>query len=320
MGQVAQKTSMKTLDDLYAEAERLDVTPGWVSRDQPLFWKEPRSSYLAHHWSYRDVRNALAAAGDLIDVAHAERRNLILRNPFPGNNFATTKTLVCAYQMIQPGEVAPSHRHSAHALRVIIDGKGSYSVVNGTKMPMDSGDVVLTPGTYWHGHGHEGEEPAYWLDGLDLPSVHLTEAMFAEEYPQKYEPISSVAASSPFRFTRDAIARMLEKAAPDPEGRHDGVVGLETPDMPMMGLTVEKLRTGFKGRTQRSTANRIFVVMEGAGQSVAGSTTFKWKRGDTIVIPTWQYFAHHANTDSILFGLSDEPLMKALRYYRSEVA
>lgn len=319
MGQVAQKNSMKTLDDLYVEAERLDVTPGWVSRDQPLFWKEPRSRYRPHHWSYQDVKIALAAAGDLIDVAHAERRNLILRNPFPGNNFATTKTLVCAYQMILPGEVAPSHRHSAHALRVIIDGKGSYSIVNGTKMAMESGDVVLTPGTYWHGHGHEGEVPAYWLDGLDLPSVHLTEAMFIEEYPQKYEPISSVVASSPFRFTRDAIARNLENAAPDSEGRHDGVIGLETPEMPMMGLTVEKLQTGFKGRSQRSTANRIFVVMQGTGQTVVGTNIFKWNRGDSIVVPTWQSYSHQADKDSILFGLSDEPLMRAFRYFRSEV-
>jgi gentisate 1,2-dioxygenase len=69
--------------------------------------------------------------------------------------------------MILPGEVAPSHRHSAHALRVILDAKGSYSVVNGEKTPMETGDIILTPGGFWHGHGHEGAEPAYWLDGLD---------------------------------------------------------------------------------------------------------------------------------------------------------
>ena len=31
---------------------------------------------------------------------------------------------MAAYQMILPGEKAPSHRHTAHALRVIIDAKG----------------------------------------------------------------------------------------------------------------------------------------------------------------------------------------------------
>ena len=80
------------------------------------------------HWSYEDAKAGLDAAGRLIDVSLAERRNLVMRNPAPGANFETTRTLVCAYQMILPGEKAPSHRHSSHALRVIIDGKGSYSI------------------------------------------------------------------------------------------------------------------------------------------------------------------------------------------------
>ena len=86
----------------------------------------------------------------------AERRNLVMRNPAPNPGFETSRTLVAAYQMILPGEHAPSHRHSSHALRVIIDGKGSYSIVDGDKTPMETGDVVLTPGWCWHGHGHDG--------------------------------------------------------------------------------------------------------------------------------------------------------------------
>jgi gentisate 1,2-dioxygenase len=254
----------------------------------------------------------------LIDVALAERRNLILRNPFPNNNFATVKTMVCAYQMILPGEVAPSHRHSAHALRVILDGKGSYSIVDGEKTPMESGDVVLTPGGHWHGHGHEGNEPAYWLDGLDIPSVHLMEPMFFEEHPDKYEQVTSVAASSRFRFSRDSILAKIDMAKGDSEDLHGPRITLETPDMPMMGLTVERLGSGFQTRTQRSTANRIFVVMEGAGQTDVGSETIAWTRGDTVVVPTWINFSHRATSDALLFGLSDEPLMRAFKYYRIE--
>jgi gentisate 1,2-dioxygenase len=40
----------------------------------------------------------------------AERRNLIMVNPAPGNTYATTRNIVAAYQMIQPGETALSHR------------------------------------------------------------------------------------------------------------------------------------------------------------------------------------------------------------------
>ena len=164
------------------------------------------------------MKTALDAAGKLIDVKFSTRRNFVMRNPFPGNNFSTVRTLVCAYQMILPGEVAPSHRHSSHALRVIIDGLGAYSIVDGEKMPMDAGDVLLTPGGFYHGHGHDGDAPAYWFDGLDVPLTHLFELTFFDDHPQKYEPVVSVTPASPFRYTRDSIRRGLDEARPIPRG------------------------------------------------------------------------------------------------------
>ena len=144
------------LEDLYEAASDLNFTPGWVPRAKPILWAEPRPELVPAHWTYQEAKAGLDAAGRLIDVSLAERRNLVMRNPAPGTNFETTRTLVCAYQMILPGEFAPAHRHSSHALRVIIDGEGSFSVVNGEKTPMETGDVVLTPGWCWHAHGHEG--------------------------------------------------------------------------------------------------------------------------------------------------------------------
>ena len=306
------------IDALYNEAERLNVTPGWVKRDKPLLWSEPKSEFVPAHWRYEDIKPALDAAGRLIDVALAERRNLVLRNPIPGNDFATTRTLVCAYQMILPGEVARSHRHASHALRVILDAKGSFSVVNGEKTPMETGDVVLTPGWCWHGHGHDGNNAAYWLDGLDVPLTHLLEPMFFEDHPDRYEPIVSVAATSPFRFTRDAIARALDQAKPDHEGFHGQRISLETPDMPPMALSMERLEAGVRTRRQRSTANRIFCVVEGNGETSVGGERFAWQRGDTFVAPSWNRYEHHATSDSVLFALSDEPLMRFSKYYRFE--
>src|SRR3546814_16445317 len=89
----------------------------------------------------------------LIDVKLAERRNLVIRNAADGVDWATTRTLVCAYQMIMPGEMAPSHRHPSNALRIILEGEGAFSVVDDVKMPMNAGDVVLTPGGMFHGQG-----------------------------------------------------------------------------------------------------------------------------------------------------------------------
>src|SRR3546814_16181721 len=80
--------------------------------------------------------------------------------------------------MIMPGERAPSHRHPSNALRIILEGEGAFSVVDGVKMPMNAGDVVLTPGGMFHGHGHEGDQPSYWLDCLDLPLTHLLDGVY----------------------------------------------------------------------------------------------------------------------------------------------
>ena len=312
--------TVATLDALNAEAARLELSPGWIAREQPIFWPEPKSQFVAAHWRYGDVRATLDAAGRLVDMALAERRILALRNPHPGNNFATTRTLSCSYQLMLPGERAATHRHASHALRVILDARSSYSIVDGIRMPMETGDIVLTPGGCWHGHGHEGDDPAYWLDGLDIPLTHLLEPMFFEPHPARFQPAHSVVDASPFRFSRTDIARALDRAAPDQDGLSGPRITLAAPQMKPMGLTVERLGIGQSTRRQRSTASRCFVVMQGTGTSNVGDRTFAWSRGDTIAVPAWVWFEHTAARDAQLFGLSDEPLMQFAGYFRHEAA
>jgi gentisate 1,2-dioxygenase len=144
------------------------------------------------------------------------------------------------------------------------------------------------------------------------------EPMFFEEHPEKYEKIVSVGATSPYRFSRDSISTQLDKARGDCEETHGPRITLVAPDMPNMGLTVERLSAGRQTRPQRSTANRIFVVMDGEGSTKVGEATFAWRRGDTIAVPMWTHFSHRATSDSQLFSLSDEPLMRACNYYRME--
>ena len=83
-----------------------------------------------------------------------------------------------------PGEIARAHRHSGAALRLIIEGKGGYTVVNGERVPMSPGDLVLTPNWSWHDHANDTDAPMIWLDGLDTPLVRMLEAGFYEEYHQ----------------------------------------------------------------------------------------------------------------------------------------
>ena len=140
----AERTSMRdvaTLEALYEQGRprRVHAGLGTAQEVDPVGGAEVGIRAGASALAGRQGR--ADAAGRLIDVSLAERRNLVMRNPAEAANFDATRTLVCAYQMILPGEQAPTHRHSSHALHVIIDGKGSFSTVNGEKMPMETGDV-----------------------------------------------------------------------------------------------------------------------------------------------------------------------------------
>src|SRR4029077_7922899 len=113
------------------------------------------------------------------------RRVLILENPgLPDGSAQITGSLYAGLQLILPGEVAPSHRHTQSALRFIVDGDGAYTAVDGERTIMHRGDFIITPAWTWHDHGNEGREPVVWLDGLDIPMVALFDAQFAETYPE----------------------------------------------------------------------------------------------------------------------------------------
>jgi hypothetical protein len=68
--------------------------------------------------------------------------------------------------------VGPAHGHTPNAVRMVVEGEGAWSTVDGEKCPRQRGDLILTPTGLWHEHGHDGHEPVVWLDVLDLPLVH----------------------------------------------------------------------------------------------------------------------------------------------------
>jgi len=309
---------LTSLSELEEQVGRLDLTPGWIKRPVPILWREPRTSFVPAHWRYAEAKAAMDAAGRLIGTDLAERRNLVMRNPIPGNDIATARTLICAYQTILPGETARSHRHAPHAFRVILDAEGAFSIVDGEKTPMETGDVVLTPGWSWHGHGHDGERQAYWFDGLDVPLTHLLEPMFFEEHPDGFEPVRKVASQSPYRFTWTETQRALDRAEADPEGHYGTRIQLDAPTMPTMGLSMMRLESGARTRPYRSSANTIYVAMQGSGTSAIGNVEIQWSFGDTFVAPCWHRIEHSAGSDAVLFAVTDEPLMRFARYYRFE--
>ncbi|MFN2644701.1 MAG: cupin domain-containing protein [Burkholderiales bacterium] len=307
---------MQSLDELQAALAARNMTPGWIKRERPILSPAMQSQFVPAHWRYAEAKWAMQAAGRLIGTDRAERRNFVMRNPIPDNDYGTLRTMVAAYQSILPGEKARSHRHAPHALRVILDAKGAYSIVDGDKHPMETGDIVLTPGWCWHGHGHDGTAQAYWFDGLDVPLTRLLEPMFFEEHPEGFEEVKRVTEESPMRFAfADTLAR-LEDAEPD---AHFGpTIPIPASTMPTLTLNVHAWAAGWQNRRYRHTANAIYVIMRGQGRSSIGGNTFDWQLGNTLAAPAWSWMEHHASDDSIVFSMTDEQLMRWARYYRLE--
>ena len=304
------------LEQLYGLLKPLNVGPGWA-KPTPSLWPAPRQTMLPAHWSYAHAKGALQAAGRLINTELAERRNLILINPQDGNDYATVRTLVAAYQAIMPGEQARSHRHTPNALRLILDAEpGTYTVVDGVKLPMSEGDVLLTPNWAWHGHGNDSPAAAFWLDFLDVPLVQLLEPMFLEMHPEHFEHVTEVARASPMWFPwRDTIAR-LDAATKTPDGPYATQIELGAPAMGTIALHMMQLRPGTWTAPLQTTESIIYAVAQGSGVSRIDGQEFPWSRGDVLAAPAWRPHQHCAGTDAVLLRVSDTPVLDKLNLLR----
>lgn len=304
------------LEALYASFSDLNMEGGW-HRKVPALWPEPRANFLPHVWHYSDVRPILDRAGELVDTEFAERRNLTMFNPVEGNIYSTVRTIVAAYQMVKPGEVARAHRHTPNALRLILEGHGTYTVVDGKQVEMRPGDVLLTPNWAWHSHENLGSENCYWMDFLDVPLVHLLEPMFYQPHPQGVEPSPERIETAPIAFRAEDIDRGLAQAGPDPAQGGLRAITLGPAELASIALDVIRLDPGEQGGEIRETSNAIYAVMAGEGAIEIDGQNFAWSFGDTIAVPTWRTHSLAAGlTGAKLLKVSDRPLMQKLGWYR----
>ena len=144
----------------------------------------------------------------------------------------------------ESGREGAPHRHTAAALRLVVEAKpGTYTVVDGARVDMVPGDVVLTPSWAWHGHANESDATSYWIDFLDVPFVQHSEAMFFEPNPDGFF-LRTITRNgpSPHRIpARDALAVGDRR-----EDRRDrqGV-------LPTIGLHLMRLPSGTRRRSRR---------------------------------------------------------------------
>ena len=171
------------LEDLpadYVQALReRNLVPLWPSLRAVLPPQVPTRQTRAVHWSYAEIRPLLLQAGELTPIEKAERRVLVLANPgHTLEKMQASSAIYLGMQLLLPGEWAPSHRHTPNAVRMVVEGEGAWTTVDGEKCPMHRGDLILTPTGLWHEHGHDGTAPVIWLDVLDLPLVYYMEASY----------------------------------------------------------------------------------------------------------------------------------------------
>src|SRR5216110_3764735 len=202
------QSSPEELQAYYAELSAQHITPAWIGGGISI---EPRSEAVPFLWHWRDLRPQAMRTAELIGTAQAERRVLRLSNPnLPG---IASQTLVANIQIVMPGEIARAHRHSAAALRLIIEGEGGYTVVNGERVPMSPGDLVLTPNWSWHDHANDTDAPMIWLDGLDTPLVRMLEAGFYEEHPRERQAFGAPVNASQLHYPMTEMRAALERLA-----------------------------------------------------------------------------------------------------------
>jgi gentisate 1,2-dioxygenase len=337
--------------DFYRRIDGLGMTPLWEVL-HALVPPEPAVPCDPAIWRWDDVKPFLMESGTLITAKEAVRRVLILENPAMRGQSVITPSLYAGLQLILPGEVAPSHRHTQSALRFIVDGRGAYTAVDGERATMFPGDFIITPSWTWHDHGNEGisgeAEPVVWLDGLDIPIVRLFGATFAENRPELSQPIERAEGTTAARYASNMLPlnhRVTGRTSPIfsyPYARSrealdvlarggdvDACVGVKMRyvnpatggwAMPTIGTCLQLLPRGFAGKPFRSTDGTVYSVAEGRGRVTISrgerTATFDFGPKDHFVVPPW----HHARFDAVdecaLFSFSDRPVQEALGVYR----
>jgi gentisate 1,2-dioxygenase len=333
---------MEELDLFYEQVKQVHGRGLWQTEGTAK-----KTATLPYLWKYQDFRPLLFKAAEMVPIELAERRVLVMANPGITSDWQATSTLLANLQIILPGEVARSHRHSASALRLVIEGTGAYTAVDGERSFMEPGDFVTTPNWTWHDHGNDGDQAMIWLDGLDVPLVQTTEAMFyevyeAEQYPivnpddmsirlygggplkptwVKHNQYFSPLLNYKFATTYETLKAMAEQTDGSP---HDGISVEYTnpmtggPALATISCFASLLAPGLHTKAHRHTGGTICHVVKGKGHSVIQGKVFRWDEKDTFVVPSWHWHEHHAESEAVLFSYSDSAVITPLGLYREE--
>lgn len=335
----------------YKELQGFSAGALWTVANKIEPW-EPKSQSIPMVWRYKDLREHVLRSVQLVTPEKAGRRVIYLDNPGRSDVAAAVGWIYAGLQVMNPGEVATAHRHSASAIRFIMEGAGAYTVVDGHKMTLGANDFVLTPNGTWHEHGVEASgSPCIWQDGLDIPFVNAMEANFYEVHPDLRQPdagfevddmtktwgnagLTPVGQSwnkgySPmYKYEWAPTYEALKKYATSTAGSpFDGVLMeyvnpvTNGPVMQTLGASMQMLRAGEHTKAHRHTGSGLYHVAKGKGHSIINGKRFDWQARDIFCVPSWMWHEHvndSSSDDACLFCLSDLPVMRALGLYREQ--
>jgi len=346
MASVPQPSIAASRQELYRRMDRSNLAPLWEVLHN-LIPNEPATPCKPALWKYREARPFLMEAGQLITAREAVRRVLILENPGMRGESCITQSLYAGWQLILPGEIAPSHRHSQSALRFIVEGSGAYTAVDGERTTMAPGDFIITPSWTWHDHGNPGNDPVVWMDGLDIRIVQAFAAQFHEVFPEEVQPVARsegtsaarygnnlvpLAAAAPFGRTspifnypygrsRESLAKLAKDQ--DPDACHGWKMQFINPltgghAMPTIAAFIQLLPKGFRSQPCRSTDGTVYSVVEGEGRATIAGEDFEFEPRDSFVVPSWMPVKFAARGETVLFSFSDRPGQEAMGLWREK--
>lgn len=338
------------LAELYAEMGELRLEPLWeVFREVQSVAPIRGAAGVSHVWSWKDLRRAAMRAAELMPMGKGgERRGLLLVNPAFPSGARATHTLCAGVQIILPGEAASCHRHTPSALRLILEGSGAYTTVDGEPVPMRPGDLLVTPNMAWHDHRHDGTQPMLWMDVLDIPLVNMLNASFFELFGELHQPrvlpagwsndmygSAAIAPAQARPVTRnpllvypweqtEAALERLRRVVADP---YDAVAlryvnpATGGPVAPTLDAWMQCLPGGLRTQAHRHTSSVVYHAYRGRGRSIVEGEVITWDTGDCFVVPPWHWHEHEngsSSEDALLFSVNDGPVLHALGLFREE--
>ena len=342
MGDKADTAGHPGLEQLYEIMAAQNLAPLWDVYEN-LVVPEPFKAEPSFGWSWNETLPAIEEAGDKVKGHLADHRVLLLKNPGLEGRVATTTNIIAGIQCVMPGEQTVEHRHTPSACRVILEGEGGGTFVDGVRCDMCDGDLILTPNWTWHNHHNDTNARAVWVDVLDVPLVGYLDAVFGQggpsnDYPDNVSLLADKAFAAGgllpetaradttytprFRYPWAEVVEGLEAmpAAADGSRTLRYVNPLNGgPVLPTLDCFVLDIAKGQETVPARSTANVLCVVVEGEGRSTVGEVTQDWRPRDIFTLPHWSWTCHRATSERArIICISDREILRGLGLYREE--